>query len=298
MKIGEQEISKVFVVECLRESDMSTGTKIKQYILVQEPNADVSYLNCTTKLDFLQHLDEILNVATCDDGFLLFIEVHGSVEGIELGGDLVAWGELTTKLQSINERLHMGLVIVFSCCFGVHFYKQTSILGRSPYYVMFGVNNSIYADRLLKMNQTLVDGFYRSDNLLEIEDHANIQLNIHDVKLTHLEAGTLLVGAFTNYFTDQLSIERLLVRFEETYKEYRRMTLKNAMTYSQYKKHYFYFIFNRETLENSFNNIRDIFLMTDLDGTLYERFYVDFDEVYSKLSVESKIKQVYREIFA
>ncbi|NAW63330.1 hypothetical protein CAG58_15430 [Vibrio sp. V31_P5A7T61] len=298
MKIGEQDINKVFVVECLRENDLSTGTKIKEHILAQEPNANVRYLNCITKSDFLQHLNEILNAATSDDGFLLFIEVHGSVVGIELGEELVPWAELTTMLQAINERLHMGLVVVFSCCFGVHFYRQTSILGRSPYYVMFGVDNSIYADRLLKMNQVLVDGFYCNDSLIEIETRANIQLNIHDVNLTHLEAGALLIGAFTNYFTEQLSIASLVNRFEKTYKEYRRITPENAMSHSQYKKHYFDFIFRRETLENGFNDIRDKFLMTDLDGTLYERFHVDFDEVYSSLNVEARIKQVYGEIFA
>lgn len=41
MKIGEQDINKVFVVECLRENDLSTGTKIKAHILAQEPNANV-----------------------------------------------------------------------------------------------------------------------------------------------------------------------------------------------------------------------------------------------------------------
>ncbi|MES9081653.1 hypothetical protein ABER01_12340, partial [Cutibacterium acnes] len=75
MKIGEQDINKVFVVECLRENDLSTGKKIKEHILAQEPNANVRYLNCITKSDFLQHLNEILNAATSDDGFLLFIEV-------------------------------------------------------------------------------------------------------------------------------------------------------------------------------------------------------------------------------
>lgn len=298
MKIGEQEINKVFVIESLRENDMSTGTKIKKHICFLEPNADVKYSNCTTKLAFLQYLDEILNTVSCDDGILLFIEVHGSVSGIELGGEFVAWSDLTTKFQAINERSHMGLAVVFSCCYGVHFYKQTSILGRSPYYVMFGVDNSIYDDRLLKMNQTLVDGFYQSEDLSKIVNRTNIQLNIHDVNLTYLEAGDLLVGAFTNYFTKQLSIQPLLKRFEETYQEYRRITLEKPMNHSQYKKHYFEFIFNRETLENGFNDIRDRFLMTDLDGTLYERFYVDFDEVYNSLNLESKINVVKREIFA
>ena len=227
---------------------------------------------------------------------MIFIEVHGSKEGIDLGGELVAWGALTEKLQLINEKCHMGLAVVFSCCYGINFFRQTSILGRSPYYVMFGVDNIIFESRLLKMNKELVNGFYGSKSLEEIVDNANIPLNLHDIHLTFLEAGELLIGAFTNYFTKQLSVELLLARFEETYQKYLIIT-SNPMTYLKYKDHYFSFIFNIETLENGFNDIRDKFLMTDLDSSLYERFCVDFDEVYDQVNVKYLIENARREVF-
>jgi len=112
---------------------------------------------------------------------------------------------------------------------------------------MFGVDNTTFESRLLKMNKELVNGFYGSKSLSEIVDNANIPLNLHDINLTFLEAGELLIGAFTNYFTKQLSVGSLLARFEETYQKYLIITL-NPMTYLKYKE--YYFIFNLETLKH------------------------------------------------
>ncbi|PKG73694.1 hypothetical protein CXF86_15390 [Shewanella sp. GutCb] len=298
MEVGEQFIDRVFVIESLRDGDMSTGLEIKNNIENSEPKLNVTYCNYIDKDIFLQGLSDIYDEIKPNEGILLFIEVHGSKEGIELGGEFVSWDVLTKHLQLINTKSLMGLAVVFSCCYGVHFYRQTSILGRSPYYVMFGVDNSIYENRLLNMNKELVKGFFAKESLVEIVQSANSHLNIHDINLTFLEAGDLLIGAFTNYFTHQLSTELLLARFEETYETYLNTAESTLMTHSQYKDYYFKYIFNYSILENGFNDLRDKFLMTDLDGTLYERFYIDFNEVYDKLNAKDLIEKAKREVFA
>ncbi|MGF1807724.1 hypothetical protein L4C31_21005, partial [Aliivibrio sifiae] len=192
MKVGEQCIDKVFVIESLRKGDMSTGLEIKNNIESLDKKLNVTYANCSDKTDFFQSFSDIYDEIEPNQGVLLFIEVHGSKNGIELDGELISWNAITEHLQLINTKSLMGLVVVFSCCYGVHFYRQTSILSRCPYYVMFGVDNSIYEDRLLKMNKELVKGFFAKESLVDIVQSANSHLNIHDINLTFLDAGELL----------------------------------------------------------------------------------------------------------
>lgn len=292
MKVAEQKITKVYVVESLRGGDLSTGTIILDEIKSKNNQVERSYQNVSDQLQLMSHLDLIAREASESDGILLFIEVHGSMDGIDAGTDKVPWGELTDYLKRINEACVMGLVVVFSCCYGVYYFRETSITGRAPYYVMFGVDKSIYENRLLETNKILVKGVVKNHPLDRIVDNCNSYLHLHDINLTCLEAGDLFVNAFHNFITNECKPENLDHKANDCYKLLKQSTQPPYMPFSDFKVLYIKFILNRENNEDKYNQIRDRFLMTDIDGELYQRFHVDFDEMYEKTNMEDKLQKV------
>ncbi|WP_345888437.1 hypothetical protein [Shewanella algae] len=292
MKVAEQDITKVYVVESLRDGDLSTGTKILDEIKRENNQVERSYQNVSDKSHLMSHLNLIAKEASENDGILLFIEVHGSMDGIDAGIDKVPWGELTDYLKSINETCAMGLVVVFSCCYGVYYFRETSITGRAPYYVMFGVDKSIYENRLLETNKILVKGMVENQPLDRMVDNCNSYLHLHDINLTCLEAGDLFVNAFHNYITNECKPENLNDKANDCYKLLQQSTQPPYMPFSDFKELYIKYILNRENNEEKYNQIRDRFLMTDIYGDLYQRFHVDFDEMYEKTNMEDKLQNV------
>jgi hypothetical protein len=294
MKIADQDITKVYAVESLRKGDLSTGKLILEEIDSNNQEIQKEYQNINNKEQLFSHFNSIAMEAEENDGVLLFIEVHGDMDGIDVGSDKVSWSELTEYLKSINEACRMGLVVVFSCCYGVYYFRQTSITGRAPYYVMFGVDKSIYECRLLATNKRLVKGFSDSSLLNDIVSDCNSYLHFHDIKLTYLEAGDMFVNAFDNYISNECKPENLEVRARDCYKLLKESSKPPYIEYEHFKKIYIKKILNRENNEEKYNEIRDRFLMTDLDGSLYQRFHVDFDEMYEKTNMEEKLNGLFK----
>ena len=228
-------------------------------------------------------------------GILLFIEVHGDINGLDVGNESATWDELTIYLQAINEASRMGLVVIFSCCYGVYYFRQTSISGRAPYYVMFGVDKSISENKLLKVNKELVDGFFNHSELSGLVSSCNKALHVHDINLSFLEAGKMFVNAFDNYIKSECHSDCLELRSRECYKIVQELDLPLNINYADFKNKYINFVLNRENCEEKYNEIRDRFLMTDIDGGLYERFHVDFDEMYEKTGIENLFKSAIEE---
>jgi hypothetical protein len=293
MKVAEQDITKVFVIESLREGDRSTGTSILSEIKKYDNNIISKYYNMNRKEDLSYYLSSIASELQGHDGIILFIEVHGSMDGIDIGTDKVSWAELTDDLKKINEACMMGLVVVFSCCYGVYYFRETSITGRSPYYVMFGVDKSIYDNRLLDANKILVKGFLDNKSLKEIEAECNSYLHLHNINLTYLEAGEIFVNAFHNYISNECKPENLDVKSRDCYKLLKESSSPPYMKFKEFKTLYIRFILNRENNEEKYNQIRERFLMTDLDGSLYQRFHVDFDEMYEKTYMSEKLQDIF-----
>lgn len=290
MKIAEQVITKTYVLESLRHGDLSTGRKIIDNIKDKRSDIKADYKIVSLRNDMFSYLKMIALDAVVEDGILLFIEVHGDVNGLDIGSESATWDELTIYLQAINEASRMGLVVIFSCCFGVYYFRQTSITGRAPYYVMFGVDKSISENKLLKVNEELVYGFFNSSELTGLVSVCNQALHIHDINLSYLEAGKMFVNAFNNYIKNECRSDSLESRSRECYKMLQELDVPTNINYADFKTKYIDFVLNRENCEEKYNEIRDRFLMTDIDGGLYERFHIDFDEMYEKAGIKNLFK--------
>jgi hypothetical protein len=294
MQVAEQEITKIICVESLKHGDLSTGSQLINEVKESSPLLASKYYDVDNREDFFHCLSEVADNANEYDGIILFIEVHGSENGIGIGNESVAWEELTNHLKSINENSLMGLIVVFSCCFGVYYFRQTSITGRAPYYVMFGVDESIYEQRLLKTNKILIDGFQNKKELNEIVSNCNNFLNVHDINLSYLEAGEMFVNAFDNYIKNECDPENLEAKTIDCYRLLKTTQKPPYLDYPDFKKMYIETILNRESNESKYNQIRDRFLMTDIQPELYERFHIDFDEMYEKTNMSLVLDSLFK----
>ncbi|EHH1101711.1 hypothetical protein ACJO1Z_23140 [Vibrio parahaemolyticus] len=293
MKIENLEINKVRVIESLRDNDVKTGEEIETHIRQISNVTDSTYLVKKTKNEFLGALDTIYDDAEPSDGIMLFLEVHGSKFGIEVNGELIQWSELNQYFLKINEKIGLGLVIVFSCCFGAYYYKQTTLKVASPYFVMFGVDEKVYPDDLLFVNKSIVNGLNSHQELTDIKSSINDDLIDKNISLVCLNAHDLFVGSFKKYVLtvlDQVALENNFLA--NIYPQHKLDCGCQSLNYSDAKKLYFDSVLSISSIESKFNELRERFLLTDKFFDADIRFSTYWDDICDELDAENKLNSM------
>ena len=290
MKIDQLDINKVRILESLGSNDFKTGLEIERHCKLSSNIRDIKYTYADTKLEFLSSLDALVNDAEEDDGILLFIEVHGNYQGIGVDGDTVPWFKLNEYLSKINEKSCLGLVVVFSCCYGVYYYQQTRILQQAPYYVMFGVDKSIYPTDLLRANKIIVDGLCSNDALDAIEAKCNSTLNSLGLNLTSLDSNILFHNTFEQFLKEAVDEDILTLRFSKLLPTFRQQNPGVLATDKEIENEYMKEILSKEYMETKFFQHKDTFLLTDKYFHLHARFTCDFDNIYNRAGIEQQHK--------
>ena len=289
------EINKVRILENLRADDRLTGKDIFDHIRNSSPPLDTKYLPVIDKLHFFTALNSIIEESNEDDGILLFIESHGSKNGIYFFDELVTWSELNEQLSEINEKSCMGLIVVFSCCYGVNFYRETNILNKCPYYLMFGFSDRITENKLFECNKRIFHGLINGESTLHIENEVNLLLPMTDTKITVLDAGDIFDNAFRHYLLSSMNEDDLNIRAVNNYKEHLSGCLDVEATpfsFDVFKRMMYEQLLSKDYLEESFYSLKDRFLLTDKYLHLNCRFSSMFDEVYDDLNVESQHHEI------
>lgn len=290
MDVNKLEINKVRILENLRANDRLTGQDIFNHAQHYSPSLEAEYLPVNDKSHFLRALNSLVDEANEDDGILLFIESHGSEHGIYFSGELVTWSEINEQLSEINEKSCMGLIVVFSCCFGVNFYKKTSILNKCPYYLMIGFNGSIDEDKLFECNKLIFNGLINAKPTLDIEDEVNLILPMTKTKITILDAGDVFDNAIRHYLISSMDEGELQERANNNYKEHIIGCSEVGATpfdFNTFKKMMYEELLSKDYLEEHFYNLKDRFLLTDKYMHLNCRFSSMFDGIYDELNVEN-----------
>lgn len=299
MNVDGLEVKKVKVIENLRIGDRLTGKEISDYIQCLSPALDIDYQPTSNKEEFLKALSLILLETNEDEGILLFIESHGNKNGICFSGELVEWSEIYKLLSDINEKSCMGLIVVFSCCYGVNFYKQTSILDKCPYFLMLGFSGRINENKLIECNKRIVDGLINSESTLVIEEEINLLLPMTDTKLTILDAGDVFDNAIRHYLISSMDEVELSKRAVDNYQEHITGCLAVSAVpfgFDEFKKIMYQQLLSKNYLEESYYKLKDRFLLTDKFMHLNCRFSSMFDGVYKELNVEHEHNKILRKL--
>ncbi|MCE7556420.1 hypothetical protein [Aliivibrio fischeri] len=299
MNVDGLEVKKVKVIENLRIDDRLTGKEISDYIKHLSPNLDIDYQPTSNKEEFLKALSSILLETNEDEGILLFIESHGNKKGVCFSGELVEWSEIYKLLSDINEKSCMGLIVVFSCCYGVNFYKQTSILDKCPYFLMLGFSGRINENKLIECNKRIVDGLINSESTLVIEEEINLLLPMTDTKLTILDAGDVFDNAIRHYLISSMDEVELSKRAVDNYQEHLTGCLAVSavpFSFDKFKKIMYQQLLSKNYLEESYYKLKDRFLLTDKYMHLNCRFSSMCDGVYKELNVEHEHNKILRKL--
>lgn len=289
MLLGDEvnlQINKIRVVESLGLQDLKTGREIKEHCEFYSSIEDIQYTSTVTLEAFIANLESLVVETKQDDCILLFLETHGSVEGVEVAGQHVSWLVLNRYISEINERSCCGLIVVFSCCFGVNFYQQTDILKQAPYLLMFGVDTSISSSNLLSINKLIASGLFSGKCTTEIELECNEFLEGLGVNLIYLNAESFLYAVMERFLLEavdeRILDERLssfLTRFRLEYPTVQRSD-------NEINKLYVNKLLSLENMENRFYDKKEKFLLTDKYFHLNERFSLDFDTLYETSSID------------
>ncbi|ELB2137338.1 hypothetical protein QNS41_004469 [Vibrio parahaemolyticus] len=293
MKVAELEINKIYILETLDPTkDRMTGEELNKFLVDEQSYKSVRYSTnlCTEK--FKQQLEYIVSSVNEEEGVLLFIEAHGSDDGISTRNGFITWSELKGYLVNINRASSLGLVVVFSCCFGVNFYKETSITSQAPYYVMAGADAPIAEHKVLDIAKALVEGFISDNSLSEIEQSCNDMMQTIDANYTILDTGELCNNSFEKYLIKSYDESDLRLRAINNFLSYRSSGNNLKLSYSDFKSIMYHIILDMSYLENKFYDIKGRFLLTDEFGHLNERFDLMFDELAAKHDLEAKYKEI------
>lgn len=299
MNVDGLEIKKVRVIENLRIDDRLTGKEISDYIKYSSPDLDIYYQPTSNKEMFLKALNSILLEANEDEGVLLFIESHGNEKGVCFSGELVEWSEIYKLLSDINEKSCMGLIVVFSCCYGVNFYKQTSILDKCPYFLMLGFSGRINENKLIECNKMIVDGLINGESTLIIEEEVNLLFPMTDTTLTILDAGDVFDNAIRHYLISSMDEEELSERAVNNFQEHLKGCLAVSavpFNFDEFKIIMYQKLLSKDYLEESYYKLKDRFLLTDKFMHLNCRFSSMFDGVYKELNVEHEHNKILRKL--
>ena len=299
MNVNQLEINKVRILENLRIDDRLTGQDIFNHAQSYSPYLESKYFPVNDKLHFLKTLDSLLIETNEDDGILLFIESHGSENGIYFSDELVTWSEINKQLSEINEKSCMGLIVVFSCCYGVNFYKKTSILNKCPYYLMLGFSGSINEDKLFECNKLIFNGLIGGEPTLDIESEVNLLLPMTNTKITILDAGDVFDNAVRHYLISSMDEFELNERAINNYKEHLTGCSKVdaiPFDFDTFKRMMYEQLLSKDYLEEHFYRLKDRFLLTDKYMHLNCRFSSMFDGIYEELNVGDMHNKILRKL--
>lgn len=294
MNLFEEEIDSVHIIESLRENDQETGTLLYDHI----KDRIVTKLHVVENTDDLfEKLDNVLESISADKCFVLNIESHGNKAGIQIGnGDYVSWREVLPYLKKLNKKTNTRMIVLNSSCFGGYFCFQSTITEYAPAFASIGSDRKINSDRLLKANKKIFDLAFAGKNMEEIKQSVNDYLEVQDDNYSFVSVYDVFVQSWTKYVKESCSpmgvVHRILFN-NDVFEQYANETGKPK---KWFQEKYVQGILEKNKIEEKYNELRDVFLGCGTNPESYERFYLDFDEIYEEANLNDLYKQFISEI--
>jgi hypothetical protein len=148
--MAEYGFDEIHIFESLPESDGNPGRQ-----LTERWNANpLKGIKChyhfvLDKADLDRDLAAVTSqIPNCVP--LLHFEVHGNDEGFGLRDKtFVRWDDFGKQLAPINRASGFHLLVVWSCCFGIHQIAAMSAFKPAPFVAVLGCDRKAYTDELL-----------------------------------------------------------------------------------------------------------------------------------------------------
>jgi hypothetical protein len=154
MAVPDFNFSSIHIVESLGESEGEPGRKLKgrlDHIFQEADSIPVFFDQAFDEPELVKVLEKIFReVRLSDSRPILHFEVHGGPEGIELKNKtIVTWKRLSDWLSKFNVASDFNLLVIFSCCDGIHQINTLSTEAPSPFAAMVGCQGRAHTEELL-----------------------------------------------------------------------------------------------------------------------------------------------------
>lgn len=215
MKTPDRKLSitKLAVIESLREEDGNTGERLAREVAAELEAAgrpiEVQVLRCRDANGFRQIMAHLADeVVRGEHHPILHIECHGDdVNGLELSdGSMISWPELAQLMMPINEATELGLIVSVAACFGIGAITGVHVINPAPCYALIGPTKGIWSNELFDA----LKAFYV--DLMGRTSTAEAVRRISEVRLEHGGFMVLTVQAWFRAVVSQYIRDRTSTR--------------------------------------------------------------------------------------
>lgn len=145
--------SSLHIIESLGESDGNPGNDLLQRLSIHfnVKNIAIHYHTAFDEQGIYTILDHIYdNEVNKGDVPILHFEAHGDHTGLILRDkSTMLWESLSARLTEFNIKTNFNLLVVLSCCDGIHQIKTLSTHSACPFSALVGCEGTIHTDELL-----------------------------------------------------------------------------------------------------------------------------------------------------
>jgi len=216
---GEVSISKIYVIQSLRDEDIKTAHEVFRDVLTA-PGAGISfppanYFECTSRSTLRSVIDRIVDDVLPNGAPFLHLEAHGSDTGLRMkNGDFLKWDEFLRELRLVNMVSKHRLNLFMPTCHGIRAFTGTKFSDRASFVNLVAPADAISGGAV----RDAVPEFYRylfNYKVIRLAIEAVNQQLRNEEHLQFISTDKLFLVAFANYIRTYTSARARVRRAEE-----------------------------------------------------------------------------------
>lgn len=168
----------VFIIDFLPDTDRDKykiTEKLKQTLDSMSLPVAISYPN--NKSELIYSFNTMQEWAREGTKYFLQFVGHGYEDGINVGGEVVAWKELAKYLEEVNSLSKNTLLLNMSTCKGINAVKATASDGNYPFFGVIGATKNLLVTHAIQINEKLYKKMMMKKPLQKIIPEINTELN-------------------------------------------------------------------------------------------------------------------------
>ncbi|EKN6363154.1 TPA: hypothetical protein ACPZUA_002337 [Yersinia enterocolitica] len=168
----------VFIMDFLPEADRNKykiTEKLKQTLANESLPVAEAFPN--NREELILSFNKMLDWTKEGKKYFLQFVGHGCEDGIEVGGEIVAWKDLAEHLEEVNALSKNTLLLNMSTCKGINAVKATASDGDYPFFGVIGATENLLVKHAIQINEKIYKKMMEEKSLQNIIPEINTELN-------------------------------------------------------------------------------------------------------------------------
>ncbi|CQJ53298.1 hypothetical protein [Yersinia enterocolitica] len=168
----------VFIMDFLPEADRNKykiTEKLKQTLVNESLPVAEAFPN--NREELILSFNKMLDWTKEGKKYFLQFVGHGCEDGIEVGGEIVAWKDLAEHLEEVNALSKNTLLLNMSTCKGINAVKATASDGDYPFFGVIGATENLLVKHAIQINEKIYKKMMEEKSLQNIIPEINTELN-------------------------------------------------------------------------------------------------------------------------